>query len=175
MLRVLGSAIMATLALGGCGAGKQAPFDASQDADDDTLFVTCATDDSVPPYEPGRQVLSTGTGKLAIKWLQNVPGPPGGSPGPPVKGNNTWTVEVDDVDTGMALDGLTLTILPWMVLHNHGTLEVVVTTSGAPGQYTLAPMYLYMSGVWDVRFTILGAPADVGAATDAATIRICIP
>jgi hypothetical protein len=175
MFRVLGSAILATLVLGGCGAGTRAPVGAGDAGDDDALFVTCDTDESVPPYEPGRQVISTGTGKLAIKWLQNIPGPPGGAPGPPVKGNNTWTVQVEDVETGTALDGLTLTILPWMVLHNHGTLEVTVTPSGEPGQYTLAPMYLYMSGVWDVRFTIVGAPTDVGAASDTATIKICIP
>jgi hypothetical protein len=55
----------------------------------------------------------------------------------------------------------------------HGTTPVVVTPAGG-GTYTLAPVYLYMSGVWQVRFTIVSSELG-GGTTDTAMIPICIP
>jgi hypothetical protein len=96
------------------------------------------------------------------------------SPGPPVKGQNTWAIKVAEVATGTALDGLDVSVTPRMPDHpSHGTRPVVVTPA-VGGTYTLEPVYLYMSGVWDVTMTIVGAMVGAGT-TDTAVIPICIP
>ena len=105
------------------------------------------------------------SGALIVKLLESVPGPP-------VKGTDTWTIEVDQVDTGTPIEGLDVAVVPYMPDHMHGTNPVGVTPAGA-GTYTLAPVYLYMSGFWQVTVKLGGAA--VAAGTDSAVIPICIP
>jgi YtkA-like len=151
---------LTVLAVVGCGSNPGAPLDASSA---DELFSTCATD--MHPYEAGLYVISD-AGYFKITLLNS-------QPGPPVKGQNTWTIEVDEVATGTPLDGLDISVAPWMTAHMHGTAAVVVTPIGS-GQYALKPLFLYMSGVWDVRFTVVGTLV-AGGVTDLADIPTCIP
>lgn len=161
MIRLVASAsLMAVLALagGGCGSSGEAP------ADSGAVFKTCATDDRAMPYRAGMSVSSDG-GTFTVKLV-------GSDPGPPVKGRNIWTVEIDASATGLPLDGLDLSVTPWMPDHMHGSTPVVVTPTAA-GNYDLEPVYLYMSGLWEVRMTIVGTMVGAGT-TDTATLPICI-
>lgn len=156
--------LIPALGLVACGSNAAALADAGPG---DDMFLTCETDTRAMPYRPGMQVASSASPPVfLLKLLES-------RPGPPVKGQNTWTVEVDELATGTPLDELGLSVVPYMPDHMHGTLPVEVTPTGA-GTYTLAPVYLYMSGVWQVRFTIT-APNVGGGTTDTAVIPICIP
>lgn len=159
MVRAFAFLTAAAVVASGCGGGGGA-------ADPVDGFATCATDSRAMPYHAGMSVPSS-DGIFTVKLLRS-------NPGPPVKGQNTWTVEVDEVDTGAALDGLDLAVVPAMPDHPyHGTEPVVVTPAGT-GSYTLEPVYLYMSGVWQVKFTLVGPMVGSGV-TDTAVIPVCIP
>lgn len=156
----------AALALAGasCGSGGPAGTPAPI-TNADGSFTTCATETRATPYQPGMQVASA-AGTFTVKLLESVPGPP-------VKGQNTFTVEIDETDSGAPLDGLDVTVTPWMPDHGHGTTPVAVTAAGS-GTYTLAPVYTYMSGFWQIQFIIAGTVGETGT-TDTAVIPICIP
>jgi hypothetical protein len=152
--------LAALAAAAGCGGSSPAtPVDAGEGADQ---FVDCSTDTRAMPYQNGMQVMSKNG--LMMLTLESVPGPP-------IKGTNTWTIQVNEAASGTPLDGLNIAVMPWMVDHDHGTRVVEVTPSGT-GTYTLQPVYLYMSGTWDVRFTITGTPTPTD---DTASFWICIP
>lgn len=69
-------------------------------------------------------------------------------PGPPQLGTNTWTLRVRDT-AGAASGNLAITALPWMPDHNHGTsVKASVTPAATSGEYTVAPLYLFMAGLW---------------------------
>jgi hypothetical protein len=159
MIRVWRFTVLAALSLVGCGSspGGAGPSDA--------MFANCAVETRAQPYQSGMQVMSS-NGLFTVRLLES-------NPGPPVKGQNTWTVEVDDVASGAPLDGLDVAVLPWMPDHVHGSTPVAVTPDTA-GKYTLKPVYLYMSGYWEVRFTIVGNLAGQ-TTSDAAMIPMCIP
>jgi hypothetical protein len=147
----------------GCGSGASVGADGSAAVTGDGAFLTCATDPRAMPYQPGLAFASA-AGTYTVKLLVS-------DPGPPVKGNNTWTLEVDDA-TGAPVDGLALDASGYMPDHMHGTTPMVVTAAGS-GSYTVAPVYLYMSGVWQVTVNLVGAAIDAG--TDHAVIPMCIP
>jgi YtkA-like len=151
----------APLAIAGCGSGA-ATTDSSSIA-----FSTCATEKRAVPYQPGMEVTSS-AGLFKVKLVESVPGPP-------VKGNEVWTIEVDDATSTSTspLDGLTVSVTPWMPDHGHGTEPVNVTASGG-GKYGLDPLYLYMRGYWEIRLAI-AAGAGATATADDAMIPICIP
>jgi len=151
------------LSLAACGQNAGG----SPDAAGDDMFLTCDTDTRAMPYRPGMEVDSSAMPPVfAVKLLESAPGPP-------VKGRNTWTIEIDELSTGAPLDGVALTVMPYMPDHQHGTTPVTVTPAGS-GTYTLWPVNLYMSGVWQVRFTIVAADV-AGGTTDTAVIPVCIP
>ncbi len=163
MVRVSILTLFTALALGGCGSSSGVTGDAG------AVFVSCDTETRATPYQPGMQVTSAATPPVfMIKLLES-------NPGPPVKGTNTWDIEVDEAATGTPLDGLDINVTPWMPDHGHGTsMPVVVTPTGSGGRYTLAPVFLRMSGFWQVKLTIVGTMVGAGV-TDNATLPICIP
>ena len=99
----------------------------------------------------------------------------------PVIGDSTttWTIAVADATTGAAISGATITVLPWMPDHGHGTSvrAVVTENAGAPGQYALEPLYFFMAGYWTVTLTIDSAStagdAD-GGASDKVVFSLCL-
>jgi len=147
--------------MAGCGSGG-ASTDSSGIA-----FSTCTTEKRAVPYRPGIEVTSS-AGLFTVKLVQSVPGPP-------VKGNEVWTIEVDDATTTptTSLDNLTVSVTPWMPDHGHGTNPVNVTASGG-GEYGLDPLYLYMAGYWEIRLAIISGTGATATA-DEAMIPICIP
>jgi hypothetical protein len=90
-------------------------------------------------------------------------------PGPPIKGNNTWVVRVLD-SANQPVAGATLTITPYMPDHGHGTPIVVTPTETSPGTYTLSPVNLFMSGLWQVT---IDASTAAGV-SDSGVFSFCI-
>lgn len=75
-------------------------------------------------------------------------------PAPPALGDNTWVLSFSD-SGGALLDGLDITVMPILPDHGHGTPVVaVITPTGAPGQYRVAPVNLFMVGYWEITFEI---------------------
>jgi YtkA-like len=81
------------------------------------------------------------------------------SPQDPVVGVDAGEFTVKDAN-GAPINGLTLTVVPWMPAHGHGTAVKPVITETSPGIFVATRLYLYMSGHWDLRTTIGGADGD---------------
>jgi len=126
------------------------------------MFDDCKDDPRVEAYMAG---MSTGSaaGRFQVELVSS-------EPGPPQKGNNTWTIAVTDA-AAAAQAGLTVVVETFMPDHGHGSsVRAMVEPLGQTGQYRLSPVNLFMDGVWEVRL-VLSAPAG---AQDTATFTICI-
>lgn len=105
---------------------------------------------------PSAQTVTSASGQLTIdvRW----------SPSVPVRGSDAAQLTFLDAG-GNPMDGLDLSIVPWMPAHGHGTAVQPVTTTTAPGVQVATPLYLFMSGEWQLRMTITGAMDDAAIAT----------
>lgn len=159
MMRAAFGVVALALVAGAAGCGSPPDPSTAQN------FITCATESRAVPYTPGISVTSDGR-VFTVKLLSSMPATP-------VRGQNEWLVEIDEAASGAPLSDLEITVTPWMPDHLHGTRPVVVTPGNDPGTYRLKPVYLYMSGLWQIQFSIV-APT-VGAGTiDTAQIPLCI-
>lgn len=140
----------ALLLLAHCGGGSSpAPAtDAAVIPGDDgaSTFAGCASDPRLDRFSLGLTKAGFG-GRLQLRLLA-------ADPGPPIKGVNAWTVEVDDAQ-GAAQAAAVIKVTPFMPDHGHGTsVTPVVTAQSAPGHYGVAPLYLYMAGLWQVTLDV---------------------
>ena len=92
------------------------------------------------------------------------------SPDPPAVGLAASELTVTDA-TGAPVAGLTLTVVPWMPAHGHGSSTMPDVSETAPGVYVATPISFYMPGQWELRTTISAA----GAADDMATPSLRLP
>ena len=95
-------------------------------------------------------------------------------PAPPARDDNAWIVQVNSMSSGIVgapIDGATLAVTPFMPAHQHGSpIRAQVTpVAGQPGQYAIAPVNLWMPGVWETTIQ-----ATTGDTTDKAVYRFCI-
>jgi hypothetical protein len=81
------------------------------------------------------------------------------SPQPPSRGTDTIQLTVTQASDGSAVDGLTLSVQPWMPAMDHGTSTPTVTAQGG-GVYLVTEVYLYMPGVWELRTSVSGPMTD---------------
>jgi hypothetical protein len=84
------------------------------------------------------------------------------SPAPPIKGDNTWVLDITDLNGGPLADS-TITALPMMPDHGHGTpIDAVVTALADAGRYEVTPVNLFMTGYWQITFdiTLAGGEQD---------------
>ncbi len=84
------------------------------------------------------------------------------SPAPPIKGDNTWVLDITDLN-GAPLADSTITALPMMPDHGHGTpINTVVTALADAGRYEVTPVNLFMTGYWQITFdiTLAGGEQD---------------
>jgi hypothetical protein len=86
------------------------------------------------------------------------------SPAVPVKGDDAAQLMFSD-DSGNPVDGLSVDVVPWMPAHGHGTSLQPVIASTAPGVLVASPIYLFMSGEWQLRITVTGPLNDSAVAT----------
>jgi hypothetical protein len=145
-------------ALTGCPAdSKQASTDGGGPSPE--AGTTCADDPLAETYMPGTKK----TGSAGVLNFELT----ASEPGPPIKGNNTWTVKVTDASDN-AIKDAELIATPFMPRHGHGTqVDPTVTQTG--DGYTITPLYLYMRGVWQVTID-----AKVGTKHDSAVFSYCI-
>ena len=116
-----------------------------------------------PPLDfsgPPAQTVPSASGavNVAIRW----------SPTTPVKGYDAAELTFSD-SAGNPVDGLTVSVVPWMPAHCHGTSIQPVLMPSGPGVQIASPLYLFMSGQWQLLTTISG-PVD-----DTATPTVEIP
>src|SRR5690348_13551748 len=101
-------AALAACGGGGGSAGPDAPLDCSTVTGVDTFTVGLK--------HPGAN------GQMLFKMMSAMPSPP-------ARNDNTWVVEIDAMASGVAgapMDGLTLTVTPFMPAHQHGSPKPVV-------------------------------------------------
>lgn len=92
------------------------------------------------------------------------------APEPPVRGQNVGQITVTDA-SGQPVDGLTLSLVPWMPSHGHGTsVPVGITSSDQVGVFIANPLYLFMAGQWELRMAFAGEVVH-----DTATAIVDIP
>lgn len=127
----------ALAALAACDGGAPA-------ADGAALF-SCETETRAIPYAPGLMRTSASGAWQAVLVSSE--------PGPPIKGTNTWTVRLLD-SAGATRDDVTVTVRTLMPDHNHGSTVKAVVTPMGDGLYGVAPLYLYMPGLWQVTLVI---------------------
>jgi hypothetical protein len=142
------------LALVACGGGDDVVLDGLQPTDSGTA-PDC---DGAEPFVAGMTATTSGSGTTVALAAA--------APTPPDVGDNAWTLEVSDASG--PVEGLVVTVTPWMPLHGHGLspADYAATDQGG-GTYAVAPFDLIMPGLWE--FTVrLG---DDGA--DEAVFALC--
>jgi hypothetical protein len=105
---------------------------------------------------------SSGDLSIAVWW----------SPLQPTVGYDAAQLAVTDL-MGAPVSGATLTVVPWMLAHGHGSSVLPAVSETSPGIYVATPLDFYMSGTWELRTRIQragdGGAGDRGAG-DSGTI-----
>ena len=109
--------------------------------------------DSFPPA--ALMTLASDSGGLHIELRS--------APEPLVRGQNVGQLTVVD-GSGQPIDGLGVSILPWMPSHGHGTSAPVGITDAGGGVFIANPLYLFMAGEWELRMTFEGSLSDTATA-----------
>jgi hypothetical protein len=97
------------------------------------------------------------------------------SPSPPaVDTNNTWTIKVLDA-SGNPVRNANITAKPWMPRHNHGPSVVPTITPNPDGTYAVSYIDFFMSGLWQVTFTVSGTVSGGdGGTVDSVVYSFCV-
>jgi hypothetical protein len=80
-------------------------------------------------------------------------------PQPPARGQDTVRLGVTD-DGGNPVDGLELSVQPWMPVMGHGSSVVPTVTGKGQGDYDVSNLYLAMPGTWELRVAVSGKASD---------------
>lgn len=84
---------------------------------------------------------------------------------PPVRGDLDLALRVFDAH-GAPVDGLALTVVPWMATHGHGASVVPSVTPLGNGAYHVEHVDLFMPGRWMLQMTLgAGSTADHATAS----------
>ena len=140
------------LALGACGDAHD---------DDGGATYTCEAEQRDEQFLAG--MIKLGPGGTQVALTSATPAPPG-------RDDNAWQIDVSRA--GAPLTGATVRVTPFMPDHRHGTSVpvVVAPVAATPGRYELAPINLWMPGLWEI--TIDVTPA--GGTRDSVLFRFCI-
>jgi hypothetical protein len=141
--------LLVTASCGGSNSGNGAGGD----------VINCQNDARVAQYAANLTVTSKAASMKFVLQQSN--------PAPPARGTDTWTIRVTDA-AGTPMPHLSLSVLPFMPDHGHGTSVTAQVTSNGDGTYSVAPLYFFMPGVWRITFTST-SPSDT------AEFWFCIP
>jgi photosystem II stability/assembly factor-like uncharacterized protein len=152
-LLVLVLLIAGAMSSGACGANGEPSTDVG------AVFHNC--EDRGEDFFAG--IAKTSPGGVTTTIVAATPTPPANAD------DNDWTVRLTD-PSGAPLLGATLVVAPYMVDHGHGAPNVIALEE-SDGTYHLAPVYLKMTGLWQV--TLKATPA--GGSESRVMFPICIP
>jgi hypothetical protein len=122
------------------------------------LFLACVACGSSGPPETtgfGAEPLVTATsthGTLSVAVRT--------SPQPPSVGIDEGELTVTDSTTGAPVDGLSLSVVPFMPAMGHGTSLVPTVTPLGHGKYQVENLELFMAGDWELRTSLKGSVTD---------------
>ena len=74
-------------------------------------------------------------------------------PAPPLRGMNTWQVQVED-GSGNPIDGAMVSVDLYMPDHGHSSPTTPTVTAQSNGAYEISNLNFFMPGVWRARFTV---------------------
>lgn len=159
--------LCAALLVAGCGGGGAAPRDLSVPSTTDAARLDDLSSGGVLCSDPRADawslpIVKPSKGGLYTMSLVSA------DESPPIIGVNTWQMQLADAD-GDPLDGMNVTVKPWMPDMGHGTSVVPRFNADGSGAYTVTPLYFFMAGFWTTTFTIAG---DGG--TDTVVYGFCL-
>jgi len=125
-------ALLMAAPLVGCGSPGEAPGEVS-----------------FPPEPLTTLTTASGLWQVAVRTF----------PQPPIKGLDAVQFQITDVN-GLGVDGLTVTAVPWMAAHGHGTSARTRVVAQGTGVYQIDNVYLYMDGRWELRSTLAASEAS---------------
>ena len=141
----------------GCG------FSNDNSGDDDA--PDCSTVTGTDTFTVGLEKM--GVGGFADFKLMSI------APAPVIRGDNTWVVQINAMSSGVVgnpMDGATVTGTPYMPAHQHGSpITAAVTPTGNPGEYSIAPINMWMPGVWQTTISVTS-----GSNPDRAVFAFCV-
>lgn len=120
------------------------------------LFAACGTTSSNDDSGPLVQIaeVSSQSGAYEVAMLAHEASP--------ARGSHTLELIVTSMQDSTPVDGLDLTLVPWMPAMGHGTSIVPSVTPLGDGTYELDSVDLYMAGLWELRTTFT-TPSDYAA------------
>lgn len=89
-------------------------------------------------------------------------------PSTPETGENTLMMHVMTPE-GQGVEGLRLSVEPWMPAHGHGSPEVPEVEENGDGMYTVTNLVYSMPGRWEVRIDI-----DDGEVSDSIVLKYSV-
>lgn len=133
---------------------------------DDAGSVNCAAEPTADVFVVGLQK----TGAAGVLDFQLI----SATPAPPARGDNEWIVQISALQNGVVgspVSGATIYVTPFMPKHQHGTpIDVIVEPMPTAGHYKLAPVNLWMPGLWETTVEVTSASGD-----DTVVYNVCIP
>lgn len=157
-------ALLFGVALSALGACSGDSTDPDGTAGDPEGTVSCEQD---PRVDADQYLARAGDlGVLSFRLAQ-------AEPAPPVKGNNTFHLDITDASGAPAGGALKVDLK--MPDHGHGTsVKPKVTYDPATSEWTVDPLYLFMPGVWRIQLEAYDGAATTGAALDRTALFFCI-
>jgi hypothetical protein len=147
--RRMGAACAAALVLLGVAACSSGGDHSTTSSTNLTNAANCPTwtdkADPLDPYSP--PLARAGMGGAFTFTLLGI------DPPPPATGTSTWTIQITDAKGQPVTDATITDIKAVMPQHGHPTTAVPQPSSNGDGTYSLANMYLFMGGVWQVTIT----------------------
>jgi hypothetical protein len=116
----------------------------------------CSSETSSDGTEGAAAIATSASGMLRIN-AKTVDGEA------PVRGDNPFDIEILRVEDEIGIQGLQLTVTPWMPAMGHGTSVRSTVTEAGDGHYRADDVYLFMPGLWELRISIMGSIQDNAA------------
>jgi hypothetical protein len=127
----------------------------SDDSDPYPTTYNCDADDRDEAFTANMARTGSGTTLFTIVSAQ---------PALPIRGDNTWIIDVAKSGAPMTAADATFNLTPFMPDHRHGSgIKPVWTPDAAvPGRFSVGPINLWMPGIWELTFdaTPTAAPRD---------------
>jgi hypothetical protein len=138
------------------GCASLAGACSDDDAPPDDTSYNCAAESRDDEFVVGLEKLGQ-AGKLRFKLLS-------ATPAPPARGDNTWVLQLTAVGggtPGAPVTGATMTVTPFMPDHQHGSPKTTaIQPMAEAGHYQLAPVNMWMPGLWETTINVSGADGD---------------